>query len=324
MKILNLCMSDSAAGAFSLSHALNKLPGIKSISLRTSNSWTNYPTIAEVRNYGEEGCRRMVEESDIVIFHSAVRPFYSAFHLDTDKMKAKKKFLYFHGSECRNMGTAILKDAADCMHDDYQVLLSTPDLLARVPNGHWLPVARDFETLRKHYGMVTRDKHALAEWKGVIKKTVVAHAPTNQELKGSPIFYQTITELIETLSNVEFLSIRDVPWDTCMRMLAGVDMLYDQYLIGAYGMISVEAAIFGAAVFCKLSPEVSTMMQKESGLPQPFIQWIDQDELRTQSFMLAQEPKLQRKFGRMAHAYCQKMHDDLNVAKRFIKIVEGS
>jgi hypothetical protein len=65
------------------------------------------------------------------------------------------------------------------------------------------------------------------------------------------------------------------------------------------------------------------MMEKESGLPQPFIQWLDQDELRTQSFMLVQEPKLQRKFGDMAQAYCRKMHDDLNVAERFMKIVEA-
>ena len=76
MRILNLCITDSAAGAYSLSHALNKVPGIQSINLRTSNSWTNYPTIAEIKNYGKEPCKTMIEASDVIIFHSAVRPFF--------------------------------------------------------------------------------------------------------------------------------------------------------------------------------------------------------------------------------------------------------
>jgi hypothetical protein len=327
MKILNLCITDTGASGYALSHALNKLPkenDVQSICLRTSNSWVNYPSMAEIKNYGEENCRKMVEAADVIVFHSTVRPFYTALHLDTDKLKVKKKFLYFHGSECRNYGAAIMKDAADVMHDDYQMLLSTPDLLQFVPTGHWLPVARDFEQIKNRYGMTHLDRTALENWGALVKKTVVAHAPTNEELKGSPVFYSVITELIQEIPTVEFSSIKDVPWDTCLRMLSDVAILYDQHVLGCYGLISVEAAIFGAAVFCKLQPEVCTLMEKESGLPQPFIQWIDKDELRTQSFMLVQEPKLQEKFGQMANVYCQKMHDDLNVAHRFMKIVEAS
>lgn len=323
LRVVNVCISDSGAGAYSLSHALNKLPGISSVSLRTSNSWVNYPAMAEARNYGKEGCKRLIEESDVVVFHSVVRPFFDAFGLDQAIMKDKKKFLYFHGSECRNYGPALLKDGNELM-GNFQVLLSSPDLIPRVPEGYWLPVARDFQESRRRYGMSPRDQYALEQWKALIKKTVIAHAPTNMELKGSPVFYKVITELIETLTNVEFLSIKDVPWDTCMRMLSGVDILYDQFVLGGYGMVSVEAAIFGAAVFCNLHPDVCAVMEKESGLRQPFIQWQNEDELRTQSFMLAQEPKLQRKFGDLARAYCQKMHDDLNVARRFMKIVEAT
>jgi hypothetical protein len=319
MRILNLCISDSGAGAYSLSHALNKVPGIQSINLRTSNSWVNYPTIAEIRNYGKEGCKAMIEASDVIIFHSTVRPFFSAFNLDKDKVKHKKLFLYFHGSECRNFGPAILKDTAEIIGGNYGILISSPDLLPLVPDAFWMPVARDFATLKRKYDMDARDSKALKSWKGAIKKTVIAHAPTNEELKGSPVFYKIITELVDNFTDLEFLSIRDVPWDTCMRMLSDVSILYDQYILGGYGMISVEAAMFGAAVFCKLNPAVADYMHKESGLPQPFIQWIDEDELRTQSFMLVQDKKLQRKFGGMARVYCQKMHDSPNVAFRFLK-----
>ncbi len=321
LKVLNLCISDSGAGAFSLSHALNKFPDVESISLRTSNSWVNYPAMAEARVYGKEGCKQLVEAADVVIFHSAVRPFFDAFSLDKEVMKTKRKFLYFHGSDCRNNGVAIMEDAREVM-GNYEVLLSTPDLLERVPAGFWLPVARDFDAISAKYGMADRDRNAMANWGAFKKKTVLAHAPTNVELKGSPVFYKIITELIDTVEDVDFLSIKDVPWDTCLRMLSQVNILYDQFILGGYGMISVEAAVFGVACFCNLAPRVCDVIEKESGLPQPFIQWNNEDELRTQSFMLAQEPELQRKFGALANQYCRKMHDDINVAERFMRILE--
>ena len=321
LKILNLSVGDQAGAGYSLSHAFNKREDVQSISLRTSNNWLNYPAMAEARVYGKDGCKKLVEAADVVIFHSAVRPFFDAFGLDREAMRAKKKFLYFHGSDCRNSGLAIMKDAREVM-GDYEILLSTPDLLQIIPAGFWLPVARDFDAIKEKYGLATRDKSALDNWGALVQKTVFAHAPTNLELKGSPVFYKILTELIDTIESVEFLSIKDVPWDTCLRMLSEVNVLYDQFLTGAYGMISVEASVFGAASFCKLAPGVCSVMEEESGLKQPFIQWLDEDELRTQSFMLAQEPKLQRKFGALVQAYCQKMHDDVNVAQRFMRILE--
>jgi hypothetical protein len=333
VKVLNACFTDSGAAAYSLSHALNKVPGISSINLRTSNSFVNYPTLAEVRYYGEENCKRMIEDSDIIVFQTSVRPFFSALHLDPEKIKKKKLMLYFQGSEARHLGAQIIEDAGKLM-GHYQLLVSTPDLLPgcnealeKVFPGEgrkaiWLPVARDFQQLKAQFGMAPRDRKALKQWKGVARKTVICHAPTNLEIKGSAQFYPVITELVETLQEVEFLSIKDVPWDTCMRLLSTIDILYDQCVLGGYGMISVEASIWGTSIFCKLLPEVITVMQKESGVPQPFIQWETPDDLRTQSFMLAQEPKLRKKFGTLAWNYCWTMHDDLNVAERFLKIAD--
>ena len=102
LKVLNLSVGDHAGAGYALSHALNKHGDVQSISLRTSNNWLNYPAMGEARVYGKEGCKKLIEAADVVIFHSAVRPFFDAFGLDREVMKTKKKFLYFHGSECRN------------------------------------------------------------------------------------------------------------------------------------------------------------------------------------------------------------------------------
>jgi hypothetical protein len=323
LKVLNLSTHDMAGAGYCLSHALNKLPDVRSINLRTSNNYINYPSMAEARHYGKDGCKKIVEDADVVVFHSAVRPFFDAFMLDKDKLKDKRKLVYLHGSELRNFGEQILKDATDVM-GDFEILVSTPDLLTLVPKekSYWLPVARDFQAIKAKYGENRLDQAALKGWAELKRRTVLGHAPTNQQLKGSATFYKVITEVIETLDDVEFQSIKDLPWDSCLRLLKNVNVLYDQHIIGSYGMVAVEASIFDAAVFCKLKPDVAAFLEQESGLKQPFIQWIDEDELRTQSFILAQNPEAQKEFAAKTYEFCNKLHDDFNVASRFMRILE--
>jgi len=322
MKIMNLSFADSAGAAFSLAHALNKREGISSINLRANNNYINYPTIAAIRDYTEIGCRQLVHNADTVVFHTAIKPFYTALHLDQKQMKDKKKLLYFHGSDCRNYGKQIIEQA-DEMMGDYEVLVSTPDLLEIVPQAHWMPCVRSFSEISKRYGLCNQDKKALKAFGGGKTKIVLGHAPTNIERKGSTLFFRIITEIMQNFPHCEFAAIKNMPWTSCLRELSRCNILYDQYVTGAYGMVSVEAAIFKTAVFCRLEPKVHAMMEAESGLHQPFIQWETDDDLRTQSFMLVDNVKLQKKFGKMAYDYCKRIHDEKPVTDRFLKIVDG-
>ena len=79
---------------------------------------------------------------------------------------------------------------------------------------------------------------------------------------------------------------------------------------------------FLALLFLQAKPEVAAFLEYEAGVNQPFIQWLDEDELRTQSFMIAQDPKLQLEFGGKAMDFCYRLHDDLWVAMRFMRILE--
>jgi len=312
------------------------MPDISAINLRSNDNYITYPTIAEIRHYNEMSCRQMAYDADVVVFHTAVLPFYSALHLDKSRMKGKKLLLYFHGSDCRTFGQQIMKQADEYM-GKHEVLVSTPDLkLTYAPDAHWMPVARSFSEIKRDYSMCNQDQHALRNFKADKIKILLGHAPTSQARKGSDIFYKVITELVEAFPNAEYVGIQNQPWANCLRMMSNINIFYDQCLIGAYGCAAVEASIFKAAVFCLLDPDVMAMMEKESGLPNPFIQFAnpvasqekhelvpDTDILRTQSYMLVDNPKLQRKFGKMAYAYCKKMHDEKPVAERFLKIVEG-
>lgn len=322
MKIVNLCFADNAGAAFTLSHALNKQKDVQAISLRANNNYIDYPTIAELRYYSEESCRKMVYEADVVVFHTAVVPFYTGFHLDPNQLKHAKKLLYFHGSDCRSFGKQILAQADEKM-GAYEVLVSTPDLLKIVPQAVWMPVARSFSEIHTRYGICGQDHRALEAFGGAITKTVLGHAPTSTERKGSALFFRIITELIQQFPNVEYQVIQNLTWDACLRALSHVSIFYDQHLIGSYGLAAVEAAIFKAAVFCRLNPDSIDVYEKESGIHNPFIQWANDDDIRTQSFMIVQDARLQRKFGQMAYNYCKAVHDEGPVAARFLKVVAG-
>jgi len=313
-----------AGSGYTLSHALNKVPGIQSINLRSSNNYIDYPSIAEMRFYKEEQCRKMIEQADVIVFHTAINPYISAFHLTKEVLAKKKKLLYFHGSDCRHYGTQIIAQADELFGKDaYKVLVSTPDLQSIVPEAVWMPVARSFSEMYKQYALCNQDTRALQSFGASVDKIVLAHAPTNPEVKGSQLFFKVITELITAYKNAEFLPIQNMSHDQAMRAIARSDIFFDQHKLGAYGLAAVEASIFKEAIFVRLDAPVIEAMERESGLKNPFIQWIDEDQLRERAATLCEHPKLIRRFGTKTYEYCKKMHDELPVAQRFLKVVEA-
>lgn len=313
-----------AGSGYTLSHALNKVPGIRAINLRSSNNYIDYPSIAEMRFYKEDQCRKMIEQADVIIFHTAINPYLSAFHLTKEHMAKKKKLLYFHGSDCRHYGTQIVAQADEIFGKGaYEVLVSTPDLLSIVPQAVWMPVARSFSEMHKQYALCNQDTRALKAFGGDVDKLVLAHAPTNPEIKGSELFFKVITELITAYKNAEFLPIQNMSHDQAMRAIAKADLFFDQHKLGAYGLAAVEASIFNEAIFVRLDAPVIEVMERESGLKNPFIQWVDDDQLRERAATLCEHPKLIGKFGKLTSEYCRKMHDELPVAQRFLKVVEA-
>jgi hypothetical protein len=322
MKVLNLCIQDPAGAAYTLSHALNKA-GHEAISIRANDNYIHYPTISTLRMYEQEAVKRIAEKADVVVFHQAVQPFLQAIGIDPKKLG--RKIIYFHGSECRNMGPQIVEQARELL-GDFQVLVSTPDLLKIVPDSKWMPVCRSFDKIQGTYAQSRRDEAALAAFGEPRSRVVITHAPTNIEIKGSTYFYRVITEVVKGAPWVEYQPIQNMPWDACLRMMSGCSILFDSCILGIYGLVAVEASIFRLPVICRIDPFVAEVMEKESGLRQPFIQWPDEDGLRTQTFMLcdpAHGPEIRKQFGDLGYRYCKRMHDDKPVAERFLRIVNA-
>jgi hypothetical protein len=323
LKVVNLSVQDMAGAGYCLAHALNKQKGVKAVAIRAANNYINYPTIADVKFYTREICTQMAANADVLVFHTAIAPYLSAYHLDAKMLKDKKKLLYFHGSDCRFYGKAIIAQADEAFNGDYETLVSTPDLLDVMPTAKWMPVARSFHEIKRNYGLCGQDHAALKALGGEVPKVTLGHAPTNQERKGSALFFKVITEMVQKNPLVEYQVIQNMTWDNCLRAMSTIDVYYDQCVIGAYGMAAVEAAVFGAAVFCKLNTQVMDVIEAETGFKNPFIQWETEAEIRERSARLVADKDLRLHFGKIAHDYCKAVHDEDVVAEKFLKIVEA-
>jgi len=322
MKIMNITFGDSAGAAFTLSHALNKA-GETAINMRANDNYISYPSIADMREYDKETIKRMILKSDVLVFHTTIKPFMQAFHLEPEELTSMKKLLYFHGTDCRNYGGQIIEHADELL-GDYQIMVSTPDLLDLVPKGSkWLPVCRSFNEIHSKYARSKKDDAALEAFGEPHTKVLLGHAPTNPEVKGTHVFLRVITKIVEQNPNAEYLGIHLLPWDACLRKMGYLDVFYDQCVLGAYGTAAVEASIFKIPVICPLKPGVVEAMERLSQKPQPFIQFNNEEELLDISLMLCAEPELRDRFGKKTYTYCKAVHDEKPVAKRFLDIVEA-
>jgi hypothetical protein len=194
-----------------------------------------------------------------------------------------------------------------------------------------MPVIRSFKEIQAKYGLCRQDQRALKSFGGAIQKLILAHAPTDQEKKGSALFFKVMTEVIEAFKNAEWLPIQGMTWDAAMRALSNADIYFDQHLIGAYGAVTVEASIFKEAIFVRLDSDVIDVMEKTSGMKNPFIQWPDTriDKEAAEKMLLERvvglcdNPRLIREFGEKTYAYCKSMHDEKPVCERFLRLIEG-
>jgi len=266
----------------------------------------------------------MVYKADIVIFHSAVRPFFSALGIDSHKLENKKKLLYFHGSDLRSVGKELVAQANELL-DNPQFLVSTPDLLLYdVKGAKWLPVTRSFSEIRRRHGLCNQDTKAKESFGVPKKKVVLAHAPTGEGKKGSALFYKVITTINKENPNATYLTIRNQTWFRCLRLLSNVDLYFDQNtpFICGYGMSSVEASIFKTPCFTRMFPEVIQLIKQKTGFDSPFITFTGEEDLLAKVLKLMEDSSLRRMFGNLTYKYCKAVHDEKPVVKRFLKIVE--
>lgn len=222
------------------------------------------------------------------------------------RRSGKRVFVHFRGSDVRTIATRepeadsptepglTCTDRQRKLVDRWRafadrLFVSTPDLLAFVPGGQWVPQAID-----------------LSEWPPLsesrpAEEVVIAHAPTHTTRKGTPIVIAAVEALRDEglPLRLELLAgrSRDEVRDAFRRCHVGVD----QVLYGAYGNVAVELMASG-------KPVVANVGRVRSDIPDLPIVHASPGELKDRLRELVLHRDVRHRLGRAGRAFVERRH----------------
>lgn len=122
-------------------------------------------------------------------------------------------------------------------------LVSTPDLLDELPEATWLPVVVDHTIWVPGEAPLQRTR------------PVVVHAPSNPALKGSALIEPAVQALHDK-GLIEYRRLDGVAPERMPAVLAEADVVLDHFVIGNYGVLTVQALAQGRVTVGHVHPRV--------------------------------------------------------------------
>jgi len=87
----------------------------------------------------------------------------------------------------------------------------------------------------------------------------ILHAPNHRDIKGTRHFIEAVDELNREGYNIELVLLERIPNEEVRRVMASVDIVADQLIIGWYAMFALEAMAMGKPVLCYLREDLITL-----------------------------------------------------------------
>jgi glycosyltransferase involved in cell wall biosynthesis len=100
----------------------------------------------------------------------------------------------------------------------------------------------------------------------------VLHAPNHKSIKGSEYFIKAVQELRREGLDIELVLVQKLPNSEIRALMAEVDVVADQLIIGWYAMFAIEAMAMGKPVLCYLRDDLKRLyidagLVEESEIP---------------------------------------------------------
>jgi glycosyltransferase involved in cell wall biosynthesis len=182
-----------------------------------------------------------------------------------------------------------------------------PDLAPLLPGSRFLPYASvDPRSVRPSAGVARTED------------IVVAHAPSNREVKGTRYLIRAIEELAADGVRVHLDLIEGVPRAEVLERLRAADIVVDQLLIGWYGGLAVEAMALGKPVVCHIREDPP--QENPFGDELPIVR-ADRGSLAARLRELIDDREARRRVGVAGRAFVERRHDPRVIAREVLSDV---
>ncbi|MEW5772164.1 MAG: glycosyltransferase family 1 protein [Thermodesulfobacteriota bacterium] len=309
MRILMIGINDPAGTAMLFKRALESHTGhscrVATLETRYSHAWEKDLHVPDLDASGLEELEDLLRRSDVLHFHMTadehlqLGPFRPADYL------AGKALVHHHH------GHPDFRGNPEKYQDKYRrlgrknLLVSTPDLLKKLPAARWQP-----NLVMVNEPRYTPPARTDADWAGPLR---LAHSPTRRDLKNT----DELLALAQRMGEAMRLDlIDDAPHAECLRRKKAAHACFD-HMQGYYGMSSLEALSLGLATIAGLDDWCAGHIREFAGVDDlPWLVARDGDELERTLGDLARDPALRRATGEAGRRFMLERWSDEKVAQR--------
>lgn len=143
-------------------------------------------------------------------------------------------------------------------------------------------------------------------------RPLIVHSPSSPELKGTAAVLAAVDQL-RLSCDFEFKLLHKVPHGEALDIVRKCDIFVDQFVLGGYGLASIEAMAFGKPVVCYIKDPT----HYPPDLP---VVNATQDMLPAVLESLLADPKRRQEIGRRSRAYVERYHDARQVTQELVAI----
>lgn len=231
----------------------------------------------------------LVRWADIVHIHGYFPPkglrFISWF--------GKPMLLHFKGTEIRTGKWESMARFGN------MILLSTPDLKRKCPDGVYLPNPLVLHGIK-------------SEPNGTNFRVVNAHASNSHwrlEAKGT----NKIREAVNGISGIEFVEITGKPYDVALRIYSSCNLAIDQLVVGWYGVFAIECMSMG----------IPTLGYVDTSIKEPNpVYPVTAGNLKDVIQKFIHDKHLLYETGERQQKFVLENHDPMHIAKQTIEYYE--
>ncbi|MFA5217045.1 glycosyltransferase [Sulfuricurvum sp.] len=245
MTILILCNDNTANNLFNLTYTIrNYFPQHKVTMIQCKENYLNYPKGDYMaRQLTRKQFLDMLREADYVFLNECLTDFrYPTEGLFADgtmidlrlELSSRQKVIrHSNGTYARKFHKSL---NPSCREYNILQTASTPDLNEILSGSLWLP--QPIPLYRDSYDF----KPPKYKKNGPI---LISHSPTNRLIKSTDHFLQVVDEVKEIYPEIELDLISNTTHVDCMARRRKCHIHFDQLMLGAYGVASLEALAMG-------------------------------------------------------------------------------